>query len=255
MYYQPTQISYEHYHFLIMSAPDQKSMRTCIKVSCLSHVRLLTSASLMALVIGSEKEQRLNSGKVLWDELHPWRPDKGQYWCLGVDLPRWLAAWQGSHRQMAQDRWRLLWPCNARCSTSRSQSSPGRCCYLRWRIENRSSCCCWERRYFRVGEAKALCKNIIGNCLETRETYCSPLCGWPWPSSLPGSSCNCLQRVQAWQRYQAHSQQQEGCLEPYPGKLHSGDETRQGNSTQYWWYKGVRMQHFLTERTYPILSL
>ena len=33
MYYQPTPISWEHYHFLIMSAPDKKSMKKCIKVS------------------------------------------------------------------------------------------------------------------------------------------------------------------------------------------------------------------------------
>ena len=32
MYYQPTPISYKDYHFLILSAPDDKSMKKCIKV-------------------------------------------------------------------------------------------------------------------------------------------------------------------------------------------------------------------------------
>ena len=33
MYYQPTPISWNNYHFLIMSAPDDSSMKRCIKVS------------------------------------------------------------------------------------------------------------------------------------------------------------------------------------------------------------------------------
>ena len=32
MYYQPTPISWQHYHFLIMSAPDDHSMKKCLKV-------------------------------------------------------------------------------------------------------------------------------------------------------------------------------------------------------------------------------
>ena len=44
MYYQPTQIDYEHYHFLIMSAPDQKSMRTCIKDLKKNNVEFLVKA-------------------------------------------------------------------------------------------------------------------------------------------------------------------------------------------------------------------
>ena len=31
MYYQPTPISWNNYHFLIMSAPDNTSMKRCIK--------------------------------------------------------------------------------------------------------------------------------------------------------------------------------------------------------------------------------
>ena len=33
MYYQPTPITWNNYHFLIMSAPDNDSMNKCIKVS------------------------------------------------------------------------------------------------------------------------------------------------------------------------------------------------------------------------------
>ena len=33
MYYQPTPISWGHYHFLIMSAPDDHSMKKCLRVS------------------------------------------------------------------------------------------------------------------------------------------------------------------------------------------------------------------------------
>ncbi len=33
MYYQPTPISWQNYHFLIMSAPGNDSMKKCIKVS------------------------------------------------------------------------------------------------------------------------------------------------------------------------------------------------------------------------------
>ena len=32
MYYQPTPINWQTYHFLIMSAPDDNSMKKCIKV-------------------------------------------------------------------------------------------------------------------------------------------------------------------------------------------------------------------------------
>lgn len=38
MYYQPTPISWNNYHFLIMSAPDDLSMKRCIKVS--RHIRI-----------------------------------------------------------------------------------------------------------------------------------------------------------------------------------------------------------------------
>lgn len=44
MYYQPTPISYENYHFLIMSAPDEKSMRTCIKDLKKNNVKILVKA-------------------------------------------------------------------------------------------------------------------------------------------------------------------------------------------------------------------
>ena len=33
MYYQPTPIDFDGYHFLIMSAPDAQSMRKCSQVS------------------------------------------------------------------------------------------------------------------------------------------------------------------------------------------------------------------------------
>lgn len=33
MYYQPTPINWQNYHFLIMSAPDNNSMKSCIKVT------------------------------------------------------------------------------------------------------------------------------------------------------------------------------------------------------------------------------
>ena len=33
MYYQPTTVSWGNYNFLILSAPDDKSMKRCIKVS------------------------------------------------------------------------------------------------------------------------------------------------------------------------------------------------------------------------------
>lgn len=33
MYYQPTPITWNNYQFLIMSAPDNDSMKKCIKVS------------------------------------------------------------------------------------------------------------------------------------------------------------------------------------------------------------------------------
>ena len=41
MYYQPTKIDWGHYHFLIMSAPDQKSMKTCIKDLQKNDVKLM----------------------------------------------------------------------------------------------------------------------------------------------------------------------------------------------------------------------
>ena len=44
MYYQPTQISYDHYHFLIMSAPDSKSMRTCVKDLKRNNVKILVKS-------------------------------------------------------------------------------------------------------------------------------------------------------------------------------------------------------------------
>ena len=56
MYYEPTPISWEHYHFLIMSAPDKKSMKKCIKVRKLK----LTNQS-----VGFEKQQRKTSSKSL----------------------------------------------------------------------------------------------------------------------------------------------------------------------------------------------
>ena len=44
MYYTPTQISYEHYHFLVMSAPDQKSMKLFIKDLKKNNVQLLVKS-------------------------------------------------------------------------------------------------------------------------------------------------------------------------------------------------------------------
>ena len=41
MYYRPTIIDYEHYHFLIMSAPDDKQMKTCIKDLKKNNVKIL----------------------------------------------------------------------------------------------------------------------------------------------------------------------------------------------------------------------
>lgn len=38
MYYQPTPISWQNYHFLIMSAPGNDSMKKCIKVSARERV-------------------------------------------------------------------------------------------------------------------------------------------------------------------------------------------------------------------------
>ena len=41
MYYQPTPIKYEHYHFLVMSAPDERSMKTCVKDLKRNNVKIL----------------------------------------------------------------------------------------------------------------------------------------------------------------------------------------------------------------------
>ena len=41
MYYQPTPISWQDYHFLIMSAPDDQSMGKCIKDLKLNNVKLV----------------------------------------------------------------------------------------------------------------------------------------------------------------------------------------------------------------------
>ena len=44
MYYQPTQISYEHYHFTIMTAPDQKSMRNYVRDLKKNKVKILVKS-------------------------------------------------------------------------------------------------------------------------------------------------------------------------------------------------------------------
>ena len=41
MYYQPTPISWQDYHFLIMSAPDDQSMGKCIKDLKANNVKLV----------------------------------------------------------------------------------------------------------------------------------------------------------------------------------------------------------------------
>ena len=41
MYYQPTPISWQDYHFLIMSAPDDQSMGKCIKDLKTNNVKLV----------------------------------------------------------------------------------------------------------------------------------------------------------------------------------------------------------------------
>ena len=41
MYYQPTQISYEHYHFLIMSVTDEKSMKIFVKDMKKNNVKVI----------------------------------------------------------------------------------------------------------------------------------------------------------------------------------------------------------------------
>ena len=41
MYYQPTPITWQDYHFLIMSAPDDQSMTKCIKDLKANNVKLV----------------------------------------------------------------------------------------------------------------------------------------------------------------------------------------------------------------------
>jgi len=41
MYYQPTPINWNNYHFLIMSAPDNDSMNKCIKDLKANKVKML----------------------------------------------------------------------------------------------------------------------------------------------------------------------------------------------------------------------
>jgi hypothetical protein len=50
MYYQPTPINWQNFHFLITSAPDDQSMKKFIKVSVLAFQQL-------TLVIGLESAQ------------------------------------------------------------------------------------------------------------------------------------------------------------------------------------------------------
>ena len=44
MYYQPTPVSWENYHFLIMSSPDNQNLRTCIRDLKQHGVKLLVAA-------------------------------------------------------------------------------------------------------------------------------------------------------------------------------------------------------------------
>ena len=74
MYYQPTPISWNNYHFLIMSAPDDSSMKRCIKVSYLNANKLkdLENYNVKHLARSCEKtydEELLNAAGIKVTEL------------------------------------------------------------------------------------------------------------------------------------------------------------------------------------------
>ena len=101
MYYEPTPISWQHYHFLIMSAPDKKTLKNCIKVGSQLNFNLC---------LGFEKPQRSAFGaslrrEDLWGRRHYY----AWYWCVSNIVPRWSNTRQTSHREMALDRRCLLW--------------------------------------------------------------------------------------------------------------------------------------------------
>ena len=62
MYYQPTPITWNNYHFLIMSAPDDSSMKRCIKVSSTREwgtgTQTLYAVNRLTTLLGSRKLQR-----------------------------------------------------------------------------------------------------------------------------------------------------------------------------------------------------